>query len=133
MKSPSDMEFTAFVGLDWADKKHDICLQAAGCEDREFDRFAHRVTAIEQWALSLHQRFGGRIAVALELAKGPIVYALQKYDFPGALFPSIHRCWPSIVKPFTPSRAKDDPTDAELALDLLVRHRERFPTTPATE
>jgi hypothetical protein len=32
MKSPSDLEFTAFVGLDWADKKHDICLQAAGCE-----------------------------------------------------------------------------------------------------
>ena len=27
---------------------------------------------------------------------------------------------------FTPSRAKDDPTDAELALDLLVRHPERF-------
>ena len=81
MKSPSDTEFSAFVGLDWADKKHDICLQAAGCEDREFDRFAHQVTAIEQWALSLQQRFGGRIAVALELAKGPIVYALQKYDF----------------------------------------------------
>ena len=46
MKSQSDMEFTVFVGLDWADKKHDICLQAAGCEDREFDRFAHQVTAI---------------------------------------------------------------------------------------
>jgi transposase len=27
---------------------------------------------------------------------------------------------------FTPSRAKDDPTDAELALDLLMRHPERF-------
>jgi transposase len=25
-----------------------------------------------------------------------------------------------------PSRAKDDPTDAELALDLLLRHPERF-------
>ncbi|MFM0572780.1 transposase [Paraburkholderia caledonica] len=27
---------------------------------------------------------------------------------------------------FKPSRAKDDPTDAELALDLLLRHPERF-------
>ena len=35
---------------------------------------------------------------------------------------------------FTPSRAKDDPTDAELALDLLVRHRERFqPLQPQSE
>ena len=38
----SNAEFTAFVGLDWADAKHDICVQAAGCEAREFDRFAHR-------------------------------------------------------------------------------------------
>ncbi len=133
MKSPSDMEFTAFVGLDWADKKHDICLQAAGCEDREFDCFAHRVTAIEQWALSLHQRFGGRIAVALELAKGPIVYALQKYDFL-VLFPINPSMLAKYREAFTPSRAKDDPTDAELALDLLVRHRERFqPLQPQSE
>ncbi|MBD3856682.1 MAG: transposase, partial [Acidobacteria bacterium] len=117
MKSPSDMEFTAFVGLDWADKKHDICLQAAGCEDREFDCFAHRVTAIEQWALSLQQRFGGRIAVALELAKGPIVYALQKYDFL-VLFPINPSMLAKYREAFKPSRAKDDPTDAELALDL---------------
>jgi hypothetical protein len=34
----------------------------------------------------LHQRFGGPIALALELAKGPIVSALQKYDF-FTLFP----------------------------------------------
>jgi transposase len=133
MKSPSDLEFTAFVGLDWADKKHDICLQVAGSEDREFDCFAHRVTAIEQWALSLHQRFGGRIAVALELAKGPIVYALQKYDFL-VLFPINPSMLAKYREAFTPSRAKDDPTDAELALDLLVRHRERFqPLQPQSE
>jgi hypothetical protein len=23
----SNIEFTAFVGLDWADSKHDICMQ----------------------------------------------------------------------------------------------------------
>jgi len=133
MKSQSDMEFTVFVGLDWADKKHDICLQAAGCEAREFDRFAHRVAAIEQWALSLHQRFGGRIAVALELAKGPIVYALQKYDFL-VLFPINPSMLAKYREAFKPSRAKDDPTDAELALDLLVRHRERFqPLQPQSE
>ena len=133
MKSQSDMEFTVFVGLDWADKKHDICLQAAGCEDREFDRFAHQVAVIEQWALSLHQRFGGRIAVALELAKGPIVYALQKYDFL-VLFPINPSMLAKYREAFKPSRAKDDPTDAELALDLLVRHRERFqPLQPQSE
>ncbi len=121
----SNAEFTAFVGLDWADAKHDICIQVAGREEREFGRFAHRVAAIDQWARSMQQRFGGRIAVALELSKGPIVYALQKYDF-FVLFPINPSMLAKYRQAFKPSRAKDDPTDAELALDLLLRHRERF-------
>jgi hypothetical protein len=32
-------------------------------------------------AHSMHQRFGGPIAIALERSKGPIVYALQTYQF----------------------------------------------------
>ncbi len=122
---PSNAEFTAFVGLDWADAKHDICVQAAGCEERQFDRFVHRTEHIEQWARSMQQRFGGRIAVALELSKGPIVYALQKYDF-FVLFPINPSTLAKYRQAFKPSRAKDDPSDAELALDLLLRHRDKF-------
>ena len=121
----SNIEFTAFVGLDWADAKHDICVQATACEAREFDRFPHKVAAIDEWAHSMHQRFGGQIAVALELSRGPTVYALQKYDF-FVLFPINPSMLAKYRQAFKPSRAKDDPTDAELALDLLLRHRERF-------
>jgi transposase len=117
--------FTAYVGIDWADTKHDICLQAAGNDQREFDCIAHQVARIDDWAKSLQQRFGGPIAIALELAKGPIVYALQKYDF-FVLFPINPSTLAKYREAFKPSRAKDDPTDAELALDLLMRHPERF-------
>src|SRR5450759_1365659 len=125
VKPLSDRPFTAHVGIDWADAKHDVCLQAADSEQREFDRFAHQVGSIDQWAKSLHQRFGGPIAVALELAKGPIVYALQKYDFL-VLFPINPLTLAKHREAFKPSRAKDDPSDAEMALDLLVHHPERF-------
>jgi transposase len=117
--------FTAFVGIDWADTKHDICLQAAGNDQREFDCIAHQVARIDDWAKSLQQRFGGPIAIALELAKGPIVYALQKYDF-FVLFPINPSTLAKYREAFKPSRAKDDPSDSELALDLLMRHPERF-------
>jgi hypothetical protein len=30
MKSSTDQGYAAFVGIDWADQKHDICLKAAG-------------------------------------------------------------------------------------------------------
>lgn len=125
MKSVCTQPFTAHVGIDWADTKHDICLQASGSNQREFDCIPHQMRRIDEWAKSLHQRFGGPIAVALELAKGPIVYALQKYDF-FVLFPINPSTLAKYREAFKPSRAKDDPTDAELALDLLTRHPERF-------
>lgn len=125
MKPLSPHPFTAYVGIDWADTKHDICLQAAGHDRREFDCIPHQMPDIDAWAMALHQRFGGHIAVALELAQGPIVYALQKYDF-FVLFPINPLTLAKYREAFTPSRAKDDPTDAELALDLLMRHPERF-------
>ena len=117
--------FAAYIGIDWADTKHDACLQAAGSGQREFTRFSHQVDSIEAWAHSMHQRFGGPIAVVLELSKGPIVYALQKYEF-FVLFPVNPSMLAKYRQALTPSRAKDDPTDAELALDLLMRHPERF-------
>ena len=125
MKSPNTQTFTAYVGIDWADTKHDICLQESGSERREFGCIEHQVECIDEWAKSLHRRFGGPAAIALELAKGPIVYALQKYDFL-VLFPINPLTLAKYREAFKPSRAKDDPSDAELALDLLVRHPERF-------
>src|ERR1700675_1728796 len=121
----SNQQFKAFVGIDWADTKHDICLQQAGDDRREFDCIPHQVTRIDEWAKALHQRFGGPIAIALELARGPIVSVLQKHAF-FTLFPITPAMLAKYREAFKPSRAKDDPTDAELALDLLLRHPERF-------
>ncbi|MGF6786885.1 hypothetical protein OKW27_001198 [Paraburkholderia sp. 35.1] len=36
MSPLSDQQFAAYVGIDWADTKHDICLQAADDTRREF-------------------------------------------------------------------------------------------------
>ena len=125
MNHLTDGQYTAFIGIDWADAKHDVCVQGADSEQREFDCIPHQVDEIEQWALSIQERFGGPIAIALELSKGPLVYALQKYDF-FVLFPVNPSTLAKYREAFTPSRAKDDPSDAELALDLLLCHPDRF-------
>ena len=125
MNQLAEIPFTVYVGIDWADAKHDICVQAAGSEEREFDRIVHKSEEIEVWAQALYQRFGGPIAVALELSKGPIVSALQKYDF-FVIVPIDPIRLASYRKTFTPSGAKDDPTDAEFALDYMMRHPEQL-------
>ncbi len=126
MKSLPEFEFAALVGIDWSDTKHDICLQAGHSEEREFAVLAHHPAAIEAWAGALRQRFGGQpVAVCLELAKGPLVYALQKYDFL-VLFPVHPATLAKYREAFVPSHAKADPTDAQLALELLLRYRAKL-------
>jgi transposase len=131
MKRESQEEFAAFVGLDWADAKHDVCLQATGMERREFLILEHRPEAIDAWVHTLRTRFNGQpVAVCLELNKGPIVSALRQYEFL-VLFPVNPLTLAKYREAFTPSRAKDDPTDAELQVELLLKHRDKLtPLTP---
>jgi len=118
-------QFTAIIGIDWADKKHDICVHDMATGRRRRSQVRHKPEDLDEWAGSLHRRYGGPIAVALELSKGPIVSVLQKYDF-FVIFPIDPSTLAYHRKAFAPSGAKDDPTDAELALDLLFKHTERF-------
>src|SRR5690242_8243317 len=50
MNSLTSTSFTAFIGIDWADTKHDVCLQASNNDKREFAVIPHQVDRIEQWA-----------------------------------------------------------------------------------
>ena len=117
--------YSVYVGIDWADSKHDVCIQSKLSDEREFAVIRHRTEAIDAWVKDLYQRYGGCIAVAVELTKGPIVSALQKYDFID-IFPVNPASLAKYREAFQPSRAKDDPTDAELAVDMLLRHPEHF-------
>ncbi|MCI0418849.1 MAG: IS110 family transposase [Acidobacteria bacterium] len=119
-------DFAAFVGIDWADAKHDVCLQAADSAQRESSILAHQPEAIDEWVRALRQRFQGNpIAIGLELSKGPIVSALRKYDFL-VLFPINPLTLARYREAFMPSQAKHDPSDAELQLELLLKHRDKL-------
>src|SRR5919202_1510951 len=126
MTQTSHDTFAAFVGIDWADAKHDICLQAAGTAKRECLQLEPTPEAIDAWVTTLRTRFNSQpVAICLELNKGPLVTALRKYDFL-VLFPINPLTLARYREAFTPSRAKDDPTDAALQLELLLTHRDKL-------
>ena len=126
MTHVSHEAFAAFVGIDWADAKHDVCLQPAGSATCECFQLEHTPEAIDAWVTTLRTRFNGQpVAICLELNKGPIVSALRKYDFL-VLFPLNPLTLARYREAFTPSRAKDDPTDAALQLALLRTHRDKL-------
>ena len=41
MDALNEIDFVAYVGIDWADKKHDACIQEAKCDQREFVVIPH--------------------------------------------------------------------------------------------
>src|SRR5437870_10952323 len=126
MTHVSHEAFAAFVGIDWADAKHDVCLQTAGSATCECFQLTHTPEAIDAWLTTLRTPFNGQpVAICLELNNGPIVSALRKYDFL-VLFPINPLTLARYREAFTPSRAKDDPTDAALQLELLLTHRDKL-------
>jgi transposase len=128
--------FAAFVGLDWAERKHVFALQNSASNKMECGEIEHTPEAVDAWAMELSLRFGGQpVAVALEQVRGALVFMLAKYEHL-VLFPVHPTTLANYRKSFRPSGAKGDPNDAGLLLDLLVRHRERLrclqPDTPET-
>lgn len=118
--------FAAIIGIDWADKTHAICLKIPGLNTCENSELAHTPEAIDDWVYALKERFpNGKIAVALEQKKGPLLYALVKYDHL-VLFPIHPMTAAKYRQTWAPSRAKDDPSDARFLLELLERHHDRL-------
>jgi len=126
MKSNCTDQFAAFIGIDWGDKKHDCCLKPFDSDTTELSVLPHSPESIDSFAQSLRVRFCGKpIAICLEQSKGPLIYALLKYDF-FVLFPVNPQSLKNYRKAFSPANAKDDPTDAELQLDFLVKHMDKL-------
>jgi len=102
--------FAALIGLDWSDRKHDLCLVDTTSGSRELSVIAHTPEALNEWARALRARFGGeRVAVCLEQSRGSLIYALMKYDFL-VLYPVNPQTLAKFREAFTPSRGKSDPT-----------------------
>src|SRR5215210_1266675 len=119
-------EYAALVGIDWADQKHDICLIDSQTEQREAAILPHSAESIEQWATTLRARFNGqKVAVCLEQSRGPLIYALLKYDFL-VLYPVNPSTLARYREAFSPSRHKDDAADAAYLAELLAHHREHL-------
>ena len=126
MKDFHPDDFAALIGIDWADKKHDICEQPAGNKPRCLSVISSQPQAIHAWAMDLTQRYPKqRVAVCCELTKGPLVFALSKYHHL-VLFPVNPSTVAKYRKAFAHSGAKDDPSDAHIQTDMLCQHMHKL-------
>jgi len=124
MKTITD--FAATVGLDWADRKHDLWIQPADGSPPQPLQLEQTPEALHAWVAQLRQRFGPRpVALAIETTRGPVLSALLAYDFI-VLFPVNPKALKDYRAAFCVSGAKDDRTDARLLEELVRLHRHRL-------
>ncbi|WP_205369761.1 transposase [Thermoleptolyngbya sp. PKUAC-SCTB121] len=119
--------FVAYIGIDWSDRKHDICLYDPESAQREYSVIGAQPQEIANWVATLQQRYGNSpIAICLEQKRGPLIYALCQYDNL-VLFPINPRTVSNYRRAFQPSRAKSDPVDAQILIELLLKHPDKIP------
>ncbi len=126
MKAFDVSNFAALIGIDWADRKHDICEVNCQTNKPHFSVISSQPKAINAWANALKQKYQGKlVAVACELKKGPLIYALSKFDHI-VLFTINPSSVAKYRKTFTHSGAKDDPTDAAIQVEILQLHMSKL-------
>ena len=126
--------FAATIGLDWADKKHDLWIQPATGGKPEHLVIEQTPEALHEWVAKIRARFPRRrIAIAIETSRGAVISALGAYDFM-VLFPINPGMLCSYREAFCVSGAKDDRTDAMLLEEYLRLHKAKLrPLEPDTE
>jgi hypothetical protein len=118
--------YVADIGIDWADRKHDIALYDCASGTWQEYTIQTRPQNLLDWVNQLRARYGeGEIAVGIEHKRGPLLYALCQYDNL-VLFPINPRTVAHYRKAFQPSRAKSDPADARLLVELMQKHPEKL-------
>ena len=126
MKDSSKQHYAANIGIDWADRKHDICEIPVYSNTPTYSVIKHTPDSLHCWAMGLAQRYPDQqVAVCCELKKGPLIYALAKYSHI-TLFPANPATVAQYRKAFANSGAKDDPRDAFIQAEILTLHRKEL-------
>ena len=118
--------FSAFVGIDWADLKHDISISSADDSYSEYQVIDHTPEALKLWVSQIRRRFSdGPVAICLEQSRGPLISHLAGYDFL-TLFPVNPKALARYREAFCVSGSKDDPSDADFLREMVSMHRDRL-------
>ena len=115
-----------FIGIDWADQKHD-CYVIDRNGKGVHQELSHSAEDIDAWVSQMLKLADGKpIAIMLEQARGPLVYALMFRE--NVLLYPVNPKQLARYRESFPGGGKDDPTDARYLARML---RERITTLTA--
>lgn len=115
-----------WVGLDWADRQHWASVRTVRDQPGERMAVGAKPEDLEAFLLKLRaQHPQGRIAVGLEQGRGPVLYALLKYEFL-LIYPVNPAASAAYRQAFAVSGAKGDIPDSDLLSEMVSLHANRL-------
>src|SRR5262245_35524293 len=116
----------AWIGIDWADEKHDVSLYDVTSGEQEAVVIRQTPEALQGWLGQLRSRYEGEfVAVVLEQGRGGLLNALMGCEFL-VLYIINPKSLSSFREAFYGSGATSDPVDAELMREMVRQNPSRF-------
>lgn len=116
----------AWVGIDWADQKHDVSVLEVRSGKTERYEIRHSPEGLQEWLGQLRSRYGdGEVAVVLEQGRGALLNVLMSCECL-VLYPINPKSLSSYREALYGSGAKSDPVDAELMREMVRQNPTRF-------
>ena len=121
-----EQEIRAWIGVDWADEKHDVSLYDLASGKQEAMVIRQTPEALQEWLGQLRSRYrDGYVAVVLEQGRGGLLNVLMGCEFL-VLYIINPKSLSSFRDAFYGSGAISDPVDAELMRDMVRQNPSRF-------
>ena len=112
------------VGIDWADKKHDLCIWKN--TEQSFKVLPNKHDDIKEFFTELlEQNKFQNFVVIIERTQNYLIKILESLSYI-KLFTVHPSTSASYRETFTPSRAKNDPQDAACLVDLYRKHYDKL-------
>jgi len=117
----------AYLGWDWSDRKHDLCLRLAGQPKGTHLQLPAEPAAIHQYLQQLHQRWPHqKLVVCLEASRSALLPIFSAYLDWLLVYAINPKTLARYRETFRPSGGKDDPSDCSLLADLPITHPDQL-------
>ena len=121
-----EKEIRAWIGIDWADEKHDVSVYDVASGEQETLVLRQTPEALQEWLGQRRSRYtDGYVAVVLEQGRGGLLNALMGCEFL-VLYIINPKSLSSFREAFYGSGATSDPVDAALMREMVRQNPSRF-------
>ena len=127
LSGPPSIPIGAFLGWDWADKKHDLYLRLPGQAVGTHQVIENTPEVLHSFLIELHQRFPNqRVAICVEASRSALLPIFAQYQKWLVVYLLNPKTLAKYREAFRPSGAKNDRLDCELCADIVMSHPEQL-------